>query len=240
MPGCARGRAARPGAFLAIREGAENPESAFEDAYRDAIELVNRFGTALYEDGMSEPTVMTHVRNSAEFVQFLVGIEGVPLTAVHESDLISFLLDWHPRTHAGGRTRAFRMPVSLDRFFEFLEWAIGLQCPWAAEVLDDRDYIRHRMETAPTGSLLDPEVVAWRYPVHEELEWRLLRPDLELLLEQGIELDSARGANLLRELTRSWLLWREDLIESGIRDAEELRDPLVERQREWMVDKGMK
>jgi hypothetical protein len=239
QPGYARGRAARPGAFLAFQEGADDPGSAFEDAFHAAIELVHRFGTALHQEGMGEPTIMAHVRNAAEFVQFLVGVEGVPLTGLHERDLRSFLLDWHPRTFEGGRTRARRMPVSLTRFLEFLEWAVGLRCPWAWDVLEDRDYIRHRLETAPRGSLMDPEVVAWRYPVQEEVERRLLRPYLELVQELGIELDSHQGTNLIRELTRSWLLWREELIESGIRDEDELWDPLVERQREWMEEKGL-
>jgi hypothetical protein len=238
-PGYARGPAARPGAFLAIQEGAEDRESAFEEAYLEGLEWVNRFGRALHEEGMGEPTIMAHVRNAAAFVQFLVGMEGVPLTGLHERDLRAFLLDWHPRTFEGGRTRARRMPVSLARFLEFLEWAVGLEFPWAAAVLEDRDYIQFRLETAPRGDLLDREVVAWRYPIHQEMDRRLLRPDLELLQESEIDLDSDRGANLLRELMRSWLLWRDELIEGGAREEDELWDVLVDRQRSWMEEKGM-
>jgi hypothetical protein len=29
------------------------------------------------------------------------------------------------------------MPVSLGRFLEFLEGAVGFRCPWAAAVLDE-------------------------------------------------------------------------------------------------------
>jgi hypothetical protein len=108
---------------------------------------------------MGEQTVVTHVKNAAAFVRFLVTVEAVPLAGLHERDLRAFLMDWHPRTFEGGLTRARRMPVSLDRFFEFLEREIGLECPWAAVVLDDRDLIQLRLETAPEGSLLDPKVL---------------------------------------------------------------------------------
>jgi hypothetical protein len=238
-PGYARGPAARPGAFLAIQEGAEDPESAFVEAYRDGLEWVNRFGAALHLEGMGEQTIMTHVRNAEAFVQFLVSVEGVPLAGLHERDLMSFLLDWHPRTFEGGRTRARRMPVSLGRFFEFLEWAVELECPWAAAVLEDRDYIQLRLDTAPRGDLMDPEVMAWRYPVHEELDHAFLRPLLEEVQDSGIEFGTEQGTNLIRELIRSWLLWRDELIEAGVREEDELWDALVDRQRGWMEEKGM-
>jgi len=87
-------------------------------------------------------------------------------TGLHERDLRSFLLDWHPRTFEGVRPRDLRMPVSLERFLDFPEWTFfGLRCPWAADVLGDRDHIRLRLETAHRGILMNPEVKAWRYPI---------------------------------------------------------------------------
>ncbi|TVP49157.1 MAG: hypothetical protein EA350_02405 [Gemmatimonadales bacterium] len=234
-PGYARGKAARPGAFLVTEDGAEDPGPAVEEAYRAAIGAVNGFGSALDRTGMGEATIMTHVRNAAEFVRFLVSMEGVPLGGLHERDLRSFLLDWHPRTFGGGVTQARRMPVSLDRFFEFLERHMGLRCPWAADILADRELIELRLETAPGGSLLDPEVLAWRAPFLADMEQRLLRPHLDEVHASWIREEPTRAMNLVRELTRSWLLWRDELIESGIREAGgELRGLLLERQREWM------
>jgi hypothetical protein len=238
-PGYARGRAARPGVFLVLEEGGEEPGPAVEEAYRDGIAAVNAFGRDLDRNGMSEATILTHVRNAAEFVQFLVTMEAVPLAGLHERDLRSFLLDWHPRTHEGGVTRARRMPVSLDRFFEFLGRHEGLWCPWAADVLADRELIELRLETAPGGSELDPEVLAWRAPFLADLEQRLLRPHLEEVHASWVREEPTRAMNLVRELSRSWLLWRDELIESGVQEAgSELRDLLLERQRDWMEEMG--
>ncbi len=237
-PRYARGPAARPGAVLVLEEGAEDPGPAFEEAYSAAIDIVNGFGMALLWDGMGEQTVVTHVKNAAAFVRFLVTVEAVPLAGLHERDLRVFLMDWHPRTFEGGLTRARRMPVSLDRFFEFLEREIGLECPWATAVLDDRDLIQLRLETAPKGSLLDPKVLAWRAPFLEEMEQRLLRPYLEEADPLWNEEESTRSMNLLRELMRSWLLWRDELIESGVPEAgDELQGLLLERQQSWFEER---
>jgi hypothetical protein len=238
-PGYARGPGARPGVFLALKEGVEGLGPEAEEAYLAGIDVVNAFGTELARTGMAEATIRTHVRNAAEFVWFLVTMEAVPLAGLHERDLRSFLMDWHPRTHEGGLTQARRMPVSLDRFLGFLEENMGLGCPWAADILADRDLIGLRLETAPGGSLLDPEVMEWRAPVLQELELRLLRPHLDAVHASWVQEAPARGMNLLRELTRSWLLWRDELIESGVREAgRELRDLLLERQRSWTEAKG--
>ncbi len=235
-PGYARGPEARPGTFLALEEDADAsaPEGSVREAYAAGIDIVNDFGSSLHRQGLTEPTIMTHVRNAAEFVYFLVVVEGVALNGLHERDLRSFLLDWHPLHTEGGRTRARRMPVSLDRFFRFLEREVGIECPWAAAVLDDRDLIETRLETAPAGDLLDLEVRMWRDPVLDDMEYRLLRPHMGEVPPPLSEEDSIRAINRLRELTRTWLVWRDELIESGEDDGDRLWDLLVERQRAWV------
>jgi hypothetical protein len=247
LPGHALGPGARPGAFLALKEKGKNPTTAFEKAYRAGIDVVTRFGSSLDREGMGESTIMTHVKNAAAFVWFLTAIEGVPLAGLHERDLRTFLLDWHPRNHEGGRTRARRMPVSLDRFFHFLDRDLGLHCPWAAEVLEDRELIELRLETAPPGSFEDPEVLAWRTPFLEDMTQRLLRPNLEELHESMERLNPERATNLLRELIRSWLVWRDELIEARIpdgegdgADADEIAELLLRRQRSWVEEKGVR
>lgn len=244
-PGYARGPAAEPGAFLTLEEGTSAEEGEglppdFVQAFRTGIDIVNEFGMALERKGMGEATIVTHVRNAADFLRFLVTVEAVPLTGIHERDLLGFLMDWHPRNFDGGLTRARRMPVSLDRFFEFLDSHIGLQCPWASEILAERDLIELRLEEAPRGDIMDPEVRAWRAPHMQEVDMRLLRPALEEVQASIREMDPDRAVNLLRELGRSWLLWRDEFIESGLDEAsDELWDRLLERQRSWMEERGI-
>ncbi len=40
-------------------------------------------------------------------------------------------------------------------------------------------------------------------------------------------------ATLERELQRRWLLWRDEVIRSGVREPEAVRAALIPRQREW-------
>lgn len=239
-PGYVRGPAAQPGAFLALEAGEVEPGPVFQEAYRMGIHVVNAFGASLDQRGMSEATILTHVGNAAEFVSFLVTVEAIPLVGLHERDLRAFLMDWHPRTHEGGLTQARRMPVSLDRFFTFLDRNLGLRCPWAAEILEDRDLIAYRLDSAPSGDVLDPEVRDWRDPYFEEMDARVLRPHLHEIHEALSAMESVQAVNLARELTRSWLLWRDELIEDGFNEASgELVDLLVARQRDWVQSKGI-
>ncbi len=66
------------------------------------------------------------------------------------------------------------------------------------------------------------------------MEYRLLRPDLDEALSSLDEEDQFGAVNGLRELTRNWLLWRDELIESGEDEGDRLWELLVERQRVWM------
>lgn len=106
--------------------------------------------------------------------------------------------------------------------------------PRAGAVLDERDLIEYRLETAPSGELLDPDVRMWRDPFLDDMEYRLLRPYMDQVLPTLGEEDNIRAINGLRELTRSWLLWRDELIESGEDDGDRFGELLVGRQRGWM------
>jgi len=233
---CAQGPGARPGAVFPFPEGWADDEDPDEEARARLLEefhVVHRFGETLEAEGLGEATIRDHVRNVHAFVFFLVAWQGTPVAGVSDLDLRLFLFDWHPREHQGGMTRARKTPVSLDRFFQFLADEEGIECPWAWEVLDDRDYIAERLEWAPVGAIEDPEVEDWRSEVVDEVRMELLRPEMHLLegldeMEPGPE-----AIGRIRELHRSWLRWRDEIIDLGVDDPREVRPLLLERMQEW-------
>jgi hypothetical protein len=71
--------------------------------------------------------------------------------------------------------------------------------------------------------------------------WRPISTRGGLLHDRGFpELEEAPGkgypsrvAALVRELQRRWLVWRDELVASGVRAPDALRAALVAHQREW-------
>lgn len=261
-PAGPRGSGARPGAFLPLPEGLDDvqnpdgdpdavevplddPESeglpeAVVAARTQALLLMQDFATELDWEGLSYDTVRAHALNVGTFLRFLLVVEGVPVGGVDERDLRQFLHDWHPRNHTEGLTVARRMPVSLSRFFGYLSRQEDLHLPWAEAVLEDREYIRWRLDSCPGGDEDDPAVMDWRAEVFGELDRRLLLPDLQGLGSCEFPWGTARGVNLLRELQRSWIVWRDELIEGGMEDPAELEESLLDRQWAWEVESGLR
>lgn len=198
--------------------------------------VVDRFESALRGEGLSEATVDRHVVNADAFVEYLKEWAGVPLAAVHEYDLRMFLFDIYPRKFAHAQYRQDAMPASLGRFFRWLAEEEGIECPWAEEVLGEREAYNTRLADFPGGFWWDPAIHEWRAPLYEDLERRVLLHDDGL----GTTLTWGEGgtmglteAGLDRALQRLWLLWRDDLIRSGEVVPARVRALLVERQREW-------
>lgn len=232
-PGGAQGPGAEPEAAVTeMRTAIENP-LAFERRERAVVE---RFERHLAErEGLSSATVAKHAGNAGSLVEFLAG-SGVPVRAVHELDLRTFLFDWYPRKGEGGVTRLEAMPVSLRRFFDYLAEEEGIVCPWAAEILADRQALRRRWQNAPRGPFWDADVGYWRQEVAEALVLRLMLPDASLGDEEDEEWGAWMGATeaqLHTELCRRWLLWRDELLHEGVHDGPELVDQLFARQRRW-------
>lgn len=236
-PGSPEGPAADPEAALRQFEA-----GSWQDRERFGAELavqakpiVNRFARHLAEvEGFAGSTVSKHTRNVAKFVSFLTYNMGIPLSAVHERDLRTYLWDWHPRKISNSRTAARTVPASLQRFFEFLYNEEGLVCPWADEVLADRDLIEERWADFPGGFWWDDEVQEWREEVVAELQFRLLVPDESFT--DGAPRDGEMGpeeGRLQTELERRWLLWRDEILRSEIVDTPEVLRRLLERQEEW-------
>lgn len=228
-PGFAEGPGADPQALVTEAQAVfDEPEAVLE---RESA-VVQRFARHLGDrQRLSSATVAKHTGNATTLVEFLAGW-GVPVRAVHEYYLREFLFDWYPRKVDDGATRMAAMPGSLERFFDFLADDEGIVCPWAEEILGDRQGIKMRWVGAPDGFFWDDDVIEWRAEHNDELYARLLLPDGHLG-KDGDSWQVAMGpveAKLHDELRRRWLLWRDELLREGER---ELVERLIERQREW-------
>jgi hypothetical protein len=222
-------------------EAAVHPpaELAAAEAFIDAeLAVIERFAGYLHEvEGLAASTVKSHTANARIFVEFLAGQQGAPVRAVHEYDLRFFLFDVFHREVAVTESQGRSMPVSLERFFEFLAAEEGIVCPWADGVLGERRAYEERRRSYPGGAPLSDEVMDWRGDHDEELYARLLLPDTGLGEDDEWGEIMGRTEFLLRrELHRRWLLWRDREIRSGRTESRELLDVLLARQRSWEAD----
>ncbi len=232
VPGCAEGPAAEPAAALAQVWA----KPALETLLAEELDVVERYSRHLaVHESFSRATVAKHTGNAAEFVAFLAG-RGVPVRAVHAADLLDFLFDWFPRRAGGGGTRRKALPGSLERFFRFLAREAGIECPWAWEILADREGFAERCEGAPAGDFRDPAVREWRAEHTDDLVFHVLLPDSGLGGADDEAWAPSMGpteARLDHELRRRWLLWRDELLLAGVETFPELVRRLVGRQRQW-------
>jgi hypothetical protein len=198
------------------------------------LAVVDRFAAALGAEGLSDATVRKHATNVETFVQMLTFHLGVPLRAVTEYDLRSFLFDLYPRKVAAAKHRAEALPASLTRFFEFLAGREGIVCPWAFDVLAERAEYRERIESFPGGFWWDEGVGEWRAVIEADLINRALVhwP----LHADGTPWGPTMGpveAGLELEVRRRWLFWRDEAIRDGLTDPFEVRGAAIERQLRW-------
>jgi hypothetical protein len=184
--------------------------------------------------GLSVVTVKRHTENVSDFLRCLGDYQGVPLNALTEYDLRAVLYDWYLRKMHVPVTYVRAMPASLKRFFDFAKECEGLEFPWAAAVLKERDEFEERWATFPGGFWWDPEVQEWQSELNSDLDARVFLSDLDM---EGGERWGATMGNvewkLSHELQRRWLLWREEVVKSGIAEPADVRAALVRRQRKW-------
>lgn len=176
------------------------------------------------------------VQNAQLFIEFLVNHHGIPLRAASEYDLRLFLHDWVHRKVVMPDDLAFTMQPSLERFFEYLATRPRNQisCPWAQPLLLDRALFRRRRETFPGGFYLDTSIQKWRAEVTEALLAHALVPEpIDSETNNGTGLMGALESDLLDELQRQWLVWRDELIRAGTTDREAVVSALLERQARW-------
>ncbi|HUG37601.1 MAG TPA: hypothetical protein VML54_11655, partial [Candidatus Limnocylindrales bacterium] len=154
--------------------------------------------------------------------------------AVHEYDLRFFLFDAFHRNVIVNETQVRAMPVSLERFFEFLAAEEGLVCPWADAVLGDREAYEERRRSYPGRLPRSDDAMDWRAEHDEELYARMLLPSCSLGDDEAWGETMGRTEMLLQcELLRRWLLWRDEEIRSGRTQPRKLLGVLEARQRAW-------
>ncbi len=219
------------------------PESALESRWREPegprpidSRWLDRFAAELESEGLSAKTVSAHTDNSALFLEYLANWAGVPVAAVHEFDLRSFLFDWYPRKVVVSKTEAGRLFASLRRFFAFLDRREGIVCPWVRPALKNKKGFMARWQDSPGGFWWEKDIADWQGDHFDRLEELVLLPSLEVpgvlrwAPSQGIV-----EARLGDELQRHWLLWRDELIRTGLDRSDEVRVELDRRAAEWMT-----
>lgn len=172
--------------------------------------------------------------NAEMFVNFLAQHHGVPLRAVTEYDLRVFLHDWVHRKVVMSNEDAAGVPASIGRFFEYLAEREGIVCPWAAPLIGDSASYRYRRASFPGGFWWDPGVEEWRAQLGSSLIARALVP--ETSDPDGVGGGATMGvteAALEAELQRLWLLWRDELIRSGLTERHAVVEALLGRQASW-------
>ena len=219
------GPSARPAAAL---------EHHDPEALRQAWQrLLIRFHHQLHLE-FAPATALRHGRNVALFLLFLAEIQEIPIEAMTEYDLRWFLYHWAHRESSGPTANRSSLPVSLKRFFRFLDADCGLECPWAGAILADREAYQARLETWPGDAGAKDDVQDWIRALNQDLDARLLLPNPETA--NGDEWGPSMGREefaLYRLLQRRWLLWRDEVIASGVDTPPEAYQELVRRQRAW-------
>ncbi|MEP6732702.1 MAG: hypothetical protein ABJE10_18810 [bacterium] len=168
------------------------------------------------------------------FVSMVHNQCGIHLRAFTEHDLRTFLYDLFPRKVAYSADLARGLRASLRRFFTWLEANERLSYPWARAVLRDRQSFNERIRRFPGGHWWDAEVGAWMAELYDDLADRAMEhsPDFAGVGEWGssMGLDEAR---LNTQLSREWMIWRDEFIRAGHTHWDELIELLESRQKEW-------
>lgn len=234
LPGDAQGPGAQPAAAVHVATATDDLVDVAGLAAEHEV-MLERYARHLIETkGLAESTVAKHRRHADTFCVFLTH-KGVPLRALHELDLREYLYDWYPRKVKEGEGRRRALLGSLSRFFEYLAIDQDIWCPWAAEVLSDEEAFRGALDGVPPGYFWDAQVAEWQRGQCQDWFARLLLP-CGPLDDDGTEWGDLMGmheAELLQELSRRWLLWRDELLRSGVTDSSDLATRLMAAQREW-------
>jgi hypothetical protein len=217
---------------------AADPAAALEPYDRAAQHvgdrlLVRRYRSRLERDGAASDIVERRAADATLFLRGLAEKQGVPLQACTELDLRVVLYDWMFQSARLTGKEAADLVEGLGPFLTYLARHEGLELPWAGPIVGDLDGLAERERRRPKGA--EPKAEArWARDLDDDLDARGLTPSVYLDLED--EWSARPGpveAALRRELTRRWLLWRDDVIASGTSLPGTLHVALQRRQREW-------
>ncbi len=222
--GCAQGPAADPEAALTTADDVDA-------LAQQAGAWLERFAAWCQAHRVKGSAAADSARGFVE--AYLVGYVGVPLVAVTDPDLRMFLFDWFPRKVACTWRSARTLPQGLATFFAFMAEA-GIVCPWAEAILADKAVFETRFKSCPGHAWWDPGVEDWRIELSQALDRLVFIPDERLGRRDrwGDTLGPDEHA-LRSELSRRWLLWRDEVIGEGTTAADVVRRELVHRQRAW-------
>ena len=229
QPGGAEGPGADSAGAISWAPGDEASEVPERD-------IAERFEAWLVESGLARTTVKKHRHNVDDFLYFLGRNQSVPIRAVHERDLREFLFDWVHRKSAAPITRIRSVPASLTRFFEFLELQEQIYLPWAPAVLADRDLFWIRWHSRPFELFISEATREWMVPLTDDLHERAFLPDASL--GENDEWGDTMGPvewDLHTQLSRLWLMWRDDVIRGGVTAWGPLVEELCDRQKAWQA-----
>jgi hypothetical protein len=192
----------------------------------------------LADQGVSVEMAELSVMAAEGFVSFfLEEHQGVPIRAVTEYDLRLYLHEWYPRKMHQDDEDTEAVPDLLLRFFEYLAKEEGIICPWLADALspEERVCFARRWKSCPGSFFWDEGVGVWRQQAYEDLRDRLLMPTVALAMDKdhdgtGI---GAQESFLQLEMGRHWLVWRDEMIASGVTEVDAVRDGLEARVKAW-------
>jgi len=221
-PSLPRGPGALPAAVLV--------DESEVDRYLEGLSpLIEAFADMLVDTGLKPATITGHVNNVTQFIAFLAEGRGVPLAAANELDFRIFIYEWLPLAgFSSSRLEGVR--TSLRKFIRWLAGREGILFPWADPILDDSATFiarasRARWECADGSDL-------WAQDLVEDLSLRAMLP--EAVWDSGPPDESGPVETaLVHSLDRAWMIWRDQLIDAGIRHSGGLLAGLLDQQAEW-------
>lgn len=233
-PCLAAGAAADPAAALR-----DLPDA---DLLPPAVALIDRFHAWLEQRPRQRSKADVHAVRAYRFMgDFLGVVQRIPYQSVTEYDLRSFLVHHLPQEIDQPRANALDSLVSLRLSFQYLREEEGIDAPWAAAALAERDALDMRLETCPRNAWFGDSSALWRLIGDNDLRRRLLLHDGRLAgkvkfgfnEEQDWVGMSPLEASLSRELQRHWLLWRDELLADGVTEPFALTQALKARREAW-------
>ena len=208
-------------------------ESGVRELEQDA-QLLARYATANRQGGATARRAERDVSFALMFTQAMHLSQAVPLRAVTEYDFRIFLYDLFPRVVSATLGDMRDLRSSLRRFLAYLATEEGISYPWAKALLRDRAAFEIRWDTSPHESLDHGALLEWMAEFMTDLHARVMIPDFGMgMVGNGGPNMKPRELALLADLQRQWLVWRDEVIRSGITTPVTVREVLQGRRLEW-------